>query len=120
MLVTAHVMVLWLDMTEELIKLLFSLLASSAFAVTVIPCCISVLLIKCCKPKSIKVLSSLLSYTTDHSISHGKILGQKYGSAGNGIDVFENTQHVLVNVTIEWGYMYRNVHTFHATTSLHW
>lgn len=49
MLVTARVMVSWFDMTEQMFKLLFSLLPSSAFAVTVIPHCISVLLIKCYK-----------------------------------------------------------------------
>ena len=45
MLVAAHLMISWCDMTEEMFKL-FSLYPLSEFAVAVIPQCITVLLIK--------------------------------------------------------------------------
>jgi hypothetical protein len=44
-----------------------------------------------------------------HSISHGNyFFGPKCGNKGNGIYMFESTWHAIVNVTIKWGYMYRN------------
>jgi len=34
--------------------------------------------------------------------------------------MFRSMWYVLVNVTIMLGSMYRNAHTFHMTTILHW
>jgi len=48
----------------------------------------------------------------DHAISCAKFFSQNYGNAGNGVYVFENTWHVLVNVIIKWGCIYRSAHAF--------
>jgi len=48
----------------------------------------------------------------DHTISRAKFFSQKYGNSGNGVYMFENTWHVLVNFIIKWWYIYRSAHAF--------
>jgi hypothetical protein len=62
MLVTAHLMVSWCNMTEQMFQL-FSLHPSSAFTVTIILHCITVLLIKVLQTNKHQALTLWLSYT---------------------------------------------------------
>jgi hypothetical protein len=42
------------------------------------------------------------------------LLSQKYGSVGNGVNKSESTCHILVNVTIRQGCIYRS-HWYEAS-----
>jgi len=35
-------------------------------------------------------------------------MGPKYGNVGNGVHESESICHVLVNVTIRWGFMFKS------------
>jgi len=56
---------------------------------------------------------------------HSLILG-KYLKTNNaamqemGVYISESKRHILVNVTIRWGYMRRHAHTFHVQISMYW
>jgi len=89
MLVTAHLMVSWCDMTEQIFQL-FSLHPSSAFTVTVIPH-YHPAVDKSIKNKKTPSTNFVAVLYMDHSISCAKFFSQKYGNAGNGVYVFENT-----------------------------
>ena len=45
---------------------------------------------------------------------------QKCCSTENGVYTFERKWHILVNVTIIWGYTRRHAHTFHMQISTRW
>jgi len=47
------------------------------------------------------------------------IFGQKYSSARNGVYMFENMWHMLVNVTIRLWCIYWNTQAFHMLVFLH-